>query len=220
MPAGRRLLVVEDEPPILEALLRLLRQAGFEASGARTGLEALARLDEAPPSLVVLDVLLPDLDGLELCRRIRQRAEYTPVLMLTARRGLEEKLVGLGVGADAYLPKPFEPRELVAEIRALLRLVDGRSAAAAAVPPAAVARLHDTHRRQAGGAVRPWMTASRTRVPSKATHSSEATRRSRAARSTPASTHPSTWMTTPFRSTTSPVVMRSTAWGSAGRPST
>lgn len=138
MVAEHRLLVVEDEQPILDALLRLFRHAGFEAMGVRTATEALDGLRETSPSLVVLDLVLPDLDGFEVCRSIRRQLPYIPVVMLTARRGLEEKLVGLEVGADAYLAKPFEPRELVAQVRALLRLVAQGEARQQGLPAAPI----------------------------------------------------------------------------------
>src|SRR5688500_16111634 len=124
----RRILVVDDEEAIVEGLCRLLRQDGYEPLVARTGAEALARVGELDPALVLLDVMLPDVDGYEVCRRVRQLPGYTPILMLTARGELVDKPVGLGVGADAYMAKPFEPRELLAQVRAILRLADQRAA--------------------------------------------------------------------------------------------
>ncbi|HEV8638710.1 MAG TPA: response regulator transcription factor [Chloroflexota bacterium] len=128
----RRILVVDDEEAIVDGLCRLLRQEGYEPLAARTGQEALdqvGRPEGVRPALMLLDVMLPDVDGYEVCRRVRQLPGYTPILMLTARGDLVDKLVGLGVGADAYVAKPFEPRELLAQVRAILRLVEQQEAA-------------------------------------------------------------------------------------------
>lgn len=133
------MLIVEDEEPTLEAVHRLLRQAGYTPIGVRSGSEALDHFEAAGADLVVLDLMLPDLDGFEVCRRLRRRADFIPIVMLTARQGLEDKLVGLEIGANAYLAKPFEPRELVAHIRALLRLVDQKKAGQHGESPAPVA---------------------------------------------------------------------------------
>jgi DNA-binding response OmpR family regulator len=130
-----RILVVDDEEAIVEGIARLLRQEGYEPVAARSGAEALAQLDLARPDLIVLDLMLPDpsgarssVDGYEICRRVRAGPDYVPILMLTARGELVDKLVGLELGADAYLAKPFQPRELIAQIRAILRLVASREA--------------------------------------------------------------------------------------------
>ena len=120
---GHRILVIEDDETIAHAVAERLRSAGFTvdlAADGPSGVDAAARM---PPDLVVLDLMLPGLDGLEVCRRI-QRDSRVPVLMLTARDDEAEVLVGLAVGADDYLTKPFSPRELVARIRAILRRVD------------------------------------------------------------------------------------------------
>jgi two-component system response regulator RegX3 len=122
----RRLLVVEDEPAIAEAVAALLRREGYETSIERDGPAALEAIRRCPPDLIVLDVMLPGLDGLQVCQQARQRGPYIPILMLTARGEFIDKLVGLEVGADAYLGKPVEPRELIAQVRALLRLMQAR----------------------------------------------------------------------------------------------
>ncbi|MBA9004183.1 response regulator transcription factor [Thermomonospora cellulosilytica] len=122
MPS-HRILVVEDEPAIADAVAERLRAEGFDAAVARDGLGAVERFRRYLPDLVVLDVMLPGLDGLEVCRRI-QAERPVPVLMLTARSDETDQLVGLGVGADDYLTKPFSMRVLVARVRALLRRVE------------------------------------------------------------------------------------------------
>ncbi|MET0187562.1 MAG: response regulator transcription factor [Pseudonocardia sediminis] len=124
--ARRRVLVVDDEPAIAESVADRLRAEGFDVDIARDGPEAVARAADGRPDLVVLDVMLPGFDGLEACRRI-QAERPVPVLMLTARTDENDMLVGLGVGADDYLRKPFSPRELAARVHALLRRVDRAS---------------------------------------------------------------------------------------------
>jgi DNA-binding response OmpR family regulator len=114
-------VVVEDEPAIAELQRRYLTQAGYgvhvEAGGA-AGLAAVRRLR---PVLVVLDVGLPDLDGVELCRRLREAGDWTPVLFVTARDDEVDRIIGLEIGGDDYLTKPFSPREMVARVKAVLR---------------------------------------------------------------------------------------------------
>ena len=121
------ILVVEDEPTIAAAIADRLRSEGFVVEVVGDGVRAVERCSELQPDLVVLDVMLPSLDGHEVCRRI-QADRYVPVIIVTARDSETDLLVGLGVGADDYLTKPFSPRELVARVRALLRRAD-RSAA-------------------------------------------------------------------------------------------
>jgi two-component system, OmpR family, alkaline phosphatase synthesis response regulator PhoP len=126
---GPTILVVEDEEPIMNLVVAYLRNEGFSVLTAGDGREALAQARAARPDLVVLDLLLPGMDGLEICRRLQQ--EGGPyVLMLTARAEEVDKVIGLSVGADDYLTKPFSPRELVARVKAILR----RSRHAAAAP--------------------------------------------------------------------------------------
>lgn len=125
---GELICVIEDEPVIAQAVADRLRGEGFQVEIAHDGLEGVALCERVRPDLVVLDLMLPGLDGLEVCKRV-QAARPVPVLMLTARDAEEDMLVGLGMGADDYLTKPFSARELVARIRVLLRRVDRRPAA-------------------------------------------------------------------------------------------
>src|SRR6266571_3142557 len=115
-----RILIVEDEPMVAEVVQRYLIRDGYAVDIAHDGFGALAAYDNFQPDLLVLDVMLPGLDGLEVCRRIRARAD-TPIIMLTARAEEVDKLVGLEIGADDYMTKPFSPRELAARVKAVLR---------------------------------------------------------------------------------------------------
>ncbi|WP_131765950.1 response regulator transcription factor [Candidatus Protofrankia californiensis] len=130
-----RVLVVDDEPAVRESLERSLRFEGYEVSSARDGAEALDAVARDRPDIVVLDVMMPRVDGLETCRRLRARGDDLPVLMLTARDGLADRVSGLDVGADDYLVKPFALEELFARLRALTRRasLSARAASAAAV---------------------------------------------------------------------------------------
>jgi two-component system response regulator ResD len=113
-------LIVDDEPGISRLISMYLEREGFQTSSVRTGAEALEVMQNQKPSLVVLDIMLPDIDGWEVCREIR-RSSDVPIIMLTAREGDEDKIVGLELGADDYVTKPFVPRELVARVKAILR---------------------------------------------------------------------------------------------------
>jgi two-component system response regulator MprA len=115
-----RVLVVDDEPAVRAALERALR-LDYEVDVAEDGRGALDRLALAPPDVVVLDVLMPHVDGLEVCRRLRAAGDRTPVLLLTARDAVDDRVAGLDAGADDYLVKPFALKELLARVRALLR---------------------------------------------------------------------------------------------------
>jgi DNA-binding response OmpR family regulator len=118
--ASARVLVVEDDEAIADVLRRSLRAEGHEVRSAGDGAEALTAAEQFAPDLVVLDLGLPRLDGMEVCRRLRAESDM-PILMLTARTETEDRVRGLDSGADDYLPKPFEREELLARIRALLR---------------------------------------------------------------------------------------------------
>ena len=115
-----RILVVDDEPQIVDLLRSYLRRDGFTVEQAMDGEAALAAFGRLRPDLVILDLMLPKVDGREVCRRIRD-ASHTPIIMLTARDEETDKLLGLELGADDYITKPFSPREVVARVRAVLR---------------------------------------------------------------------------------------------------
>jgi two-component system OmpR family response regulator len=125
-----RLLVVDDEPNILELLATSLRYAGFEVTTATNGREALAEARRSRPDLVVLDVMMPDMDGFAVVRRMRGEGSTAPVVFLTARDATEDKVTGLTVGGDDYVTKPFSLEEIVARIRAVLRRTSGTGTAA------------------------------------------------------------------------------------------
>jgi len=116
-----KVLVVDDEPAVRDALERALGLEGYDVELAENGLDALRSLAAAPPDLVVLDVLMPEVDGLEVSRRLRRTGDRTPILMLTARDEVSDRVAGLDAGADDYVVKPFALEELLARIRALLR---------------------------------------------------------------------------------------------------
>lgn len=121
VPPGTRLLVVEDEPAILDVLATSLRFLGYEVSQASTGRAALTAIREHAPHLVLLDVMLPDIDGFEVVRRVRQAGSTTPVIFLTARESGQDIVGGLDLGADDYITKPFRLAEVAARVRAVLR---------------------------------------------------------------------------------------------------
>jgi two-component system response regulator MprA len=126
-----RLLIVEDEPQLRDAVSRALRMEGYDVGTARDGSTGLSAMAAERPDLVVLDVLMPQMDGLEVCRRLRRNGDSTPVLMLTALDSVSDRVAGLDAGADDSLVKPFALEELFARVRALLRRttpVDGASA--------------------------------------------------------------------------------------------
>ena len=135
---GERILLVEDDTRLAGMLSEYLGQAGLHITVAPRGGEALQRLAAADYDAIVLDLMLPDMDGLEVCRRLRTGSD-TPVLMLTARGDAIDRIIGLELGADDYLPKPFEPRELLARLRAVLRR--GVRPRAAPEPPLRFGRL-------------------------------------------------------------------------------
>lgn len=121
MTPEARLVVVDDEPAIRELLTTTLRFSGFEVHPAPDGTTALALVEEVTPDLVVLDVMLPDLDGFAVTAAMRARGRHVPVLFLTARDATADKITGLTVGGDDYVTKPFSLEEVVARLRALLR---------------------------------------------------------------------------------------------------
>ena len=118
--AAPTILVVEDESSIASFVSLYLKNAGYAVRTASTGADALTMAAAHEPALIVLDLMLPDIDGLEVCKRVRQTSDV-PILMLTARDEDVDKIIGLEVGADDYLTKPFNPRELVARIKSILR---------------------------------------------------------------------------------------------------
>ncbi|HEY9377154.1 MAG TPA: response regulator transcription factor [Jiangellaceae bacterium] len=119
--SGARLLVVDDEPNIVELLSASLRYAGFEVSSASSGREAVDMIRETRPDLVVLDVMMPGVDGFSVLRQLRGNAVDTPVLFLTAKDAGEDRVAGLTLGADDYVTKPFSLAEVIARIHAILR---------------------------------------------------------------------------------------------------
>ncbi len=119
--ATGRVLVAEDDRSVRDSLVRALTFEGYEVHTAADGVEALLAVVDTQPDVIVLDVLMPNLDGLSACRKLRERGDRTPVLMLTARHEVTDRVAGLDAGADDYLVKPFALDELLARLRALLR---------------------------------------------------------------------------------------------------
>ncbi|NWF69437.1 MAG: response regulator transcription factor [Chloroflexi bacterium] len=134
------ILIVDDEQRIIELAQMYLEQEGYGVVSATDGKLALQKILNEKPSLVVLDLMLPGIDGWEICRRVRAESDV-PIIMLTARSDDIDKIVGLELGADDYLTKPFNPRELVARIRAILRRTDRRAPAAPSAPASTVLSL-------------------------------------------------------------------------------
>src|SRR3954453_21723925 len=118
---GMRILVVDDDRSVRDALRRALTLAGYDVEGVEDGKQALTRLSTSAPAAVVLDIGLPEIDGLEVCRRLRGAGDRTPILMLTARDAVDARIEGLDAGADDYLVKPFDLGELLARLRAVIR---------------------------------------------------------------------------------------------------
>jgi two-component system, OmpR family, alkaline phosphatase synthesis response regulator PhoP len=142
------ILLVDDEPSILQLASMYLEREGFQTASAVDGAQALEAAARLKPALLVLDVMLPKLDGFEVCRTLRAQGSQVPIIMLTARDEDIDKIIGLELGADDYLTKPFNPRELVARVKAILRRAD-RPAAVNAVPPLHLADLViDSSRRE------------------------------------------------------------------------
>jgi len=128
-----RVLVVEDEESFSDALSYMLRKEGFDVFVAATGTDALTTFDRTGPDIVLLDLMLPEMSGTEVCRQIRQRSGV-PIIMVTARDSEIDKVVGLEIGADDYVTKPYSPRELVARVRAVLRRNTGEMSGESATP--------------------------------------------------------------------------------------
>jgi two-component system OmpR family response regulator len=141
----QRVLVVDDERSITDAVATALRYEGFDVQEVGTGRAALAAAQDRPPDLIVLDVMLPDLDGLEVTRRLRSDGITVPVLFLTARDSTDDKVTGLTVGGDDYMTKPFSLAEIVARIRAILRRTGAGDAADTRLRFADVELDQDTH---------------------------------------------------------------------------
>lgn len=140
MDRSTRVLLAEDDENMRKGLTELLTLEGFECEGTANGELALGVFNQRRPDLLILDIMMPTLDGLSLCRTIRERDPAVPILMLSARDTVGDRVVGLEQGADDYLVKPFSPRELVARIHSLLRRT---REAASSVSETAVFRLHD-----------------------------------------------------------------------------
>jgi DNA-binding response OmpR family regulator len=134
-----KILVVDDDVRLRDLLTRYLAEQGFQVSALPDARDVDKKLQRDPPHLVVLDLMLPGEDGLALCRRLRGAGETVPIIMLTAKGEDVDRIVGLEMGADDYLPKPFNPRELVARIHAVLRRQAGRTALGAAVDEGTIA---------------------------------------------------------------------------------
>ncbi len=126
MPAAARVVIVDDDEHIRELASLYLRKEGFDVSCAADGTSAVEKIKQANASLVVLDLMLPGMSGFDVCKQVRQTSDV-PIIMLTARDEDIDKIVGLELGADDYLTKPFNPRELVARVKAILRRADGSS---------------------------------------------------------------------------------------------
>ncbi len=127
---GTRVLIIEDDPTVSEVVARYLEREGYSVERVSDGAQGLARALADPPNLVVLDLMLPSLDGLEVCRQLRAQAPV-PVIMLTARGEEADRIAGLELGADDYVAKPFSPRELTARVKAVLRRASGAMSAPA-----------------------------------------------------------------------------------------
>lgn len=145
----QKILVVEDEPSIVKILQYNLEEAGFRVIVAGNGVEGLEKALKLKPSLIILDLMLPEMDGLSVCREIRKdsRVAKTPIVMLTAKGQEMDKITGLELGADDYLTKPFSPREIVARVKAILRRVhtDEREAPASVITHGAITMSESKH---------------------------------------------------------------------------
>ncbi|MHB1381841.1 MAG: response regulator transcription factor [Thermoleophilia bacterium] len=145
-----KILIVEDEQGIASFIAMYLEKEGYAVTAAANGEDCLARAVEGRPDLVLLDIMLPDIDGFEVCRRLRQDTDI-PIIMLTARDDSTDKVVGLELGADDYITKPFEPRELVARVKAVLRRSEGGGPAPVALAAGALRLDNARHEVEAAG---------------------------------------------------------------------
>ena len=127
MEKEQKILIIEDEPKIVEVIKSYLENSGFVVSYAYNGRDALRIFDAKQPDLVILDLMLPDITGEEICRKLRQKSRV-PIIMLTAKAEEENILEGLGIGADDYITKPFSPKQLIARVNVILRRVSGENA--------------------------------------------------------------------------------------------
>jgi two-component system OmpR family response regulator len=143
--AEAKVLVVDDEESITDLISTALRYVGFDVETASTGRQALERATTFRPELIVLDVMLPDLDGFEITRRLRADGVRVPVVFLTARDATEDKVAGLTIGGDDYVTKPFSLEELVARVRAVLRRAQGGSEQRAVIKVADLELDEDSH---------------------------------------------------------------------------
>ena len=116
-----KILLVDDEASIERLVSRMITDAGYEFAYAENGFDALAAIEREKPDLVIMDVMMPKMDGVQVLQRLREEGVRTPVMMLTARSGKDDRITGFNAGADDYLPKPFEPDELICRVRAMLR---------------------------------------------------------------------------------------------------
>ncbi|WP_215522597.1 response regulator transcription factor [Varibaculum prostatecancerukia] len=148
-----RLLVVDDEPNIRDLLASSLRYTGFEVFTASNGSEAIKQAESANPDLIVLDVMLPDVDGFTVTRRLRENGFTTPILFLTAKDDMSDKVQGLTVGGDDYVTKPFGLEEVVARINAILRRTRGIAGEDAVIRVADIALDEDAHEVRRAGQV-------------------------------------------------------------------
>ncbi|MDQ6804417.1 MAG: response regulator transcription factor [Actinomycetota bacterium] len=146
-----RVLVVDDEPDIVFVIATALRHAGFEVDSAATGREALAKVADASPSVIVLDVMLPDMEGFDVARRMAGDGAGVPILFLTARAGTEDKVHGLTIGGEDYMTKPFSLEELIARIRVILRRGGSAQPASSRVAFADLVLDEDTREVTRGG---------------------------------------------------------------------
>ncbi|MCO7175952.1 response regulator transcription factor [Sporolactobacillus kofuensis] len=121
---AKKILVVDDEPSIVTLLSFNLKKAGYDVLTATKGTDALRLAKESRPDLMVLDLMLPEMDGMDVCKQLRQEQSFIPILMLTAKDDELDKILGLELGADDYMTKPFSPREVVARVKAILRRTD------------------------------------------------------------------------------------------------